>query len=68
MTIEQRATQRTFSGPPDWWEAFEAAARAAGIPLSEWVGEACKKALPRDVRQGLSERVRAGRKLGAKAR
>ncbi len=27
--------------PGDWWEAFKAQASLEGLPLSEWVGQAC---------------------------
>ncbi len=51
-------SRRYLTQPPDWWDAFEAAAQAAGMSLSEWLGEAGKKLLPKEVKNQLSERTR----------
>lgn len=53
--------RRSITMPSAWWTAFSAAASKAGVPLSEWIGRACRRALPRDVRELLGERRRAGR-------
>lgn len=45
--------------PPDWLDAFREA--AGETPLSEWIGERCRKALPRDVRDSLSARRTRGK-------
>jgi hypothetical protein len=47
--------------PADWWAAFRAEADNRGMTLSEWIGEAAKKQLPKDVRKSLSERTAAHR-------
>lgn len=57
----QPSVVRRFSQPADWDRAFRDAAEAAGMSLSAWIGEACKKQLPRDVRKSLSERPGAHR-------
>lgn len=46
--------------PPDWLAAFRAAAKAAGVSLGEWIGEAGKARLSATARKGLSERTRPG--------
>ena len=55
-----KAERKNITQPSDWWLEFEAAAYVKGITLSEWVGAACRKALPKDTRDGLSERVGRG--------
>jgi hypothetical protein len=35
------ASKKTISQPPDWWDAFQAEADAAGVSLSAWMGDAC---------------------------
>lgn len=47
--------------PPDWWRAFEAEAEKRGVSLAEWMGNACRRALPADVRAELSDRRGPGR-------
>jgi hypothetical protein len=35
------STKKTISQPPDWWDAFQYEADAAGLSLSAWIGDAC---------------------------
>jgi len=42
--------------PKDWWEAFARQAASRNMSLSAWMGSVCAKALPAEVRNGLSER------------
>lgn len=58
MTPSQR---KNISEPADWWPAWERAASAKGLNLSEWIGLQCNRALPKAVRESLSERVKQGR-------
>ena len=53
--------RRNITQPADWWAAIEAAARADGVTVSEWIGEACRKRLGVAVRRGLSARPAANR-------
>ncbi|QDT30914.1 hypothetical protein [Thalassoglobus polymorphus] len=53
--------RQPISGPVDWWDAFKAAAKKDGRPLSEWVTDLCKDALPASERKKLSERTPQGR-------
>jgi hypothetical protein len=53
--------RRNITQPADWWVAIEAAAQAAGVTVSEWIGEACRKRLSVSVRRGLSPRPEANR-------
>ena len=55
--------RRNITNPPAWWAAFEAAADSAGLSLSEWVGEACRRAVPYPQRRKLSERPSVGPRL-----
>ena len=54
--------RKNITQPSDWWAAFEAEAKEKGQALSEWVGDACKKAVPKSFRNQLSDRVKPGRK------
>ncbi len=54
------ANRRHIIAPIEHWQKFQAAADAAGIPLSQWVGQACLKNLPASVRKGLPERKGPG--------
>jgi hypothetical protein len=65
--MKKPALRKNLTMPPDWWEAFERAARAAGETLSEWIGNAARKALPAEQRKRLSERTPPGRPGGEKA-
>ncbi len=56
-----RAVHRVITVPPDHLEAWLAAARADGKNLSAWLGAAARRALPPDVRRGLSARRGPGR-------
>lgn len=53
--------RRNITQPPDWWEAFENDAKAAGMSLSEWIGFACMERLPNKIRKTLSPRPPANR-------
>lgn len=53
--------RRNITQPADWWAAIEAAAKADGVTVSEWIGEACRKRLPVSVRRELSRRPGAHR-------
>lgn len=35
------SSKKTIIQPPDWWDAFQAEADAAGLSLSAWIGDAC---------------------------
>ena len=56
-----KADRKNITMPSDWWEAFEAQAKADALPLSEWIGEQCLSALPRKVQSELSDRTRRGK-------
>lgn len=53
--------RRNTTQPVDWWAAWEAAAKAAGLDMAAWIGQQCNKALPKEVRAKLSERGTRGR-------
>lgn len=53
--------RRNTTQPTDWWAAWEEAAKAAGLDLAPWIGKQCNKALPKDIRDKLSERATRGR-------
>ena len=38
--------RKNITQPADWWSAFEEAAKAEGLTLSAWVGQACVFQLP----------------------
>lgn len=59
-TMPASANRKHIICPPDHWEAFQKSADSAGIPLSEWVGQACLKQLPSAVRKTLSDRPGPG--------
>jgi hypothetical protein len=56
MTNERRNTTQ----PTDWWAAWEAAAKSAGLSLAAWIGKQCNRSLPKEVRDQLSERATPG--------
>lgn len=60
--------RKNITQPTDWWEAFQKQADEAGQSLSEWIGEAGKKHLPKDARKKLSERGTRGRPFEAQPR
>lgn len=57
--------RRNITQPSDWWAAWESAATAVGQNLSTWIGKQCNKALPKEVRDKLSERATRGRPRNA---
>ena len=50
------------SQPPDLIQAARDEAKRRGLSLSEFVGEAIRKALPKEVREQLAERPKPGRR------
>jgi len=56
-----KCERKNVSEPADWWAAWERAAAAKGLHLSEWIGQQCNRALPREVRDELSHRAKRGR-------
>lgn len=53
--------RKNITQPADRWVAFQAAAKAAGMSLSEWLGKAGESALPPKVAKKLTERPPAHR-------
>lgn len=53
--------RKNITQPPDWWAAFESAAKAEGMTLAEWLGEAAKAKLPKATAKKLSKRPPANR-------
>ena len=53
--------RKNITQPSDWWEAFEKQANAEGMTLAAWMGLQCTKALPKKVRNELTERATRGR-------
>lgn len=53
--------RKHITQPDDWWAAFQVEADKAGVPLSEWIGEACREKLPKKVVKSLSKRPPAHR-------
>lgn len=73
VTVDRPATvcilrgmieRKNITQPADWWLAFEAAAKAEGLSLSEWIGRACQSAIASRTRRTLSERPSTGRPAG----
>jgi len=58
--------RKNITQPSDWWAAFEAQAKAEGMTLAAWLGEAAKAKLPPKVAKKLTERPPANRPLKAK--
>ena len=56
-----RAVHRVITVPADHLDAWLYAAAAEGQTLSAWLGDAARRALPPDVRRGLSARRGPGR-------
>ena len=52
---------KLITQPTDWWVAFENAARESKKTLAEWLGDAGKARLPKEVSDSLSERPGAHR-------
>lgn len=53
--------RKHITQPSDWWAAFEKQAKAEGLTLAAWLGEAAKKQLPTKMAKKLSERPPANR-------
>jgi hypothetical protein len=53
--------RKNITQPGDWWAAFEEAAKAEGLTLAAWLGEAAKAKLPPKVAKKLTERPPANR-------
>lgn len=58
--------RKHITQPSDWWEAFEEQAKAEGMTLAAWLGEAAKAKLPPKVAKKLTERPPANRPPKAK--
>jgi hypothetical protein len=58
--------RKNITQPSDWWVAFEGQAKAEGLTLAAWIGEAAKKQLPPKVAKKLTERPPANRPPKAK--
>ena len=56
--------RKNITQPADWWLKFDSEARKAGMTLSEWVGQCCRKALSKTENKLLSERPPAHRPKG----
>lgn len=54
-------TRKNITQPSDWWAAFQDQAKAEGMTLAAWLGEAAKAKLPREVVKKLSDRPPANR-------
>ena len=57
-----QCVKKNISQPVSWWDAFAKEAKASGISLSEWLGEAAKARLPANTRNKLITRPAAHRK------
>lgn len=53
--------RKNITQPADWWEAFEKQAKAEGMTLAAWLGEAAKAKLPAKVAKKLTDRPPANR-------
>jgi hypothetical protein len=58
--------RKNITQPADWWAAFEEQAKAEGLTLAAWLGEAAKAKLPPKVAKKLTERPPANRPPKAK--
>jgi hypothetical protein len=58
--------RKNITQPSDWWAAFEEQAKAEGMTLAAWLGEAAKAKLPPKVAKKLTERPPANRPPKAK--
>jgi hypothetical protein len=58
--------RKNITQPADWWVAFEEQAKAEGLTLAAWLGEAAKAKLPPKVARKLTERPPANRPPKAK--
>lgn len=59
--IKMTNERKNITQPSDWWAAFEAHAKAEGLTLSAWLGEAAKAKLPPKLAKKLTERPPANR-------
>lgn len=64
MTNQRRNTTQ----PIDWWDAWEKAASESGMELAAWIGVQCNKALPKSIREKLSDRGTRGRPSANKSK
>jgi hypothetical protein len=55
------SVRKNITQPADWWAAFEATAKEAGLSLSEWAGECMLTRVPKPLRDTLSKRPGAHR-------
>jgi hypothetical protein len=55
------SVRKNITQPADWWQAFEATAKEAGLSLSEWAGECMLTRVPKPLRDTLSKRLGAHR-------
>lgn len=58
---QSASIRKNITQPADWWQAFEATAKEAGLSLSEWVGECCLVRVPKPLRDTLAKRPGAHR-------
>ena len=54
--------RKNITQPADWWAAFMEEASKQGLTLSEFIGMATRKQLPKQKQKKLTERVKPGRK------
>jgi len=53
--------RKNITQPSDWWVVFEDQAKAEGMTLSAWIGEACKDRLAKKQTKKLTDRPPAHR-------
>lgn len=53
--------RKNITQPSDWWHAFQEQAKAEGMTMSAWLGEAAKAKLSPNVAKKLTERPPANR-------
>jgi len=57
-----RSSRLNITLPPDWRQAFQAAAKKDGLPLSDWLRQCGAANLPESVQKRLSEPQKPGRR------
>jgi len=57
-----RSSRLNITLPQDWRQAFQAAAKKDGVPLSDWLRQCGAANLPKSVQQKLSEPAKPGRR------
>ena len=57
-----RSSRLNITLPQDWRQAFQAAAKRDGVPLSDWLRQCGAANLPKSVQQTLSEPAKPGRR------